>query len=359
MSFSSIFFRLLSDVITYVWLRFRPSDAVAVENIFLRRQLALYQERNIRPRSTDPATRFTMAMLSKRFDWRNALVIVQPRTLIRWHRLGFKLLWRYKSRPGRPPIPLELRQLIRQMALNNISWGEERIANELFLKLGLQVSPRTVRKYMPKKPSQRPRGDQRWRTFLQNHANAIVACDFCVVVTATFRLLYVLVVIEHGSRRLIHCNVTEYPTAEWTRQQFREAILSDHEYRYLIHDRDCIFSTDFDRSVKNMGLRVLRTPYRSPQANSICDRAIGSMRRECLDYMIPFNESHLRRVLKSWATYYNQTRPHMTLGPGIPDAKSKTLTLINAERHRICKNVRVVANAILGGLHHDYELIPC
>ena len=206
------------------------------------------------------------------------MVIVQPRTLIRWHRLGFRLLWRYKSRPGRPPLSLELRQLIHEIALDNISWGEERIANELYLKLGLQVSPRTVRKYMPKRPNQGPRGDQRWRTFLLNHANAIVACDFCVVVTASFRLLYVLVVIEHGSRRLIHCNVTEHPTAEWTRQQFREAIPSDHQYRYLIHDRDCIFSSDFDHSVKNMGLRVLKTPYRSPQAKgyvSHCTSLVG------------------------------------------------------------------------------------
>lgn len=155
-----------------------------------------------------------MALLSNRFHWRDALVIVQPKTLIRWHRLGFRVFWRYKSRPGRSRIPVELRQLIRDMAVDNICWGEERIANELLLKLGIRVSPRTVRKYMPKQPEHGPQGDQRWRTFLQNHANSIVACDFCVVVTATFRLLYVLVAIEHDSRRLVHCNMTEHPTAE-------------------------------------------------------------------------------------------------------------------------------------------------
>ncbi len=211
MSVASLLLSLLCDAVTYVWSLFRPSESLAAENLFLRKQLALYQERKSSRKPTNPATRFTMAVLSKRFDWQDALVIVKPRTLIRWHRLGFRSFWRYKSRPGRPPIPPALRQLIREMALNNILWGEERIANELYLKLGIHVSPRTVRKYMPKRPKGIPRGDQRWSTFLQNHAAGIVACDYCVVVTATFRLLYVLVIIEHGSRRLLHCNVTEHP----------------------------------------------------------------------------------------------------------------------------------------------------
>ncbi|MDH3692180.1 MAG: integrase core domain-containing protein, partial [Gammaproteobacteria bacterium] len=353
---ASILFRLLCDASTYVRLLLQPNDTVAAENLFLRKLLALYQERNIPRKPTDPATRFTMAWLAKRFNWRDALIVVQPRTLIRWHRLGFRLFWRYKSRPGRPRIPLELRQLIWEMALDNVCWGEERIANELLLKLGIQVSPRTVRKYMPKRPEQGPRGDQRWQTFLQNHAHAIVACDFCVVVTATFRLLYVLVVIEHKSRRLVHCNVTQHPTAEWTRQQFREAIPSDHQYRYLIHDRDRIFSNGFDRSIENFGMHVLKTPYRSPKANSICERAIGSMRRECLDYMIPITESQLRRILKSWSTYYNQSRPHTALGPGLPDRPDNIRVSTHAERHRIRENLRVITKSVLGGLHHDYEL---
>ena len=166
--------------------------------------------------------------------------------MIRWHRLGSRLVWRYKSRPGRPPIASELRRLIRALALNNVYWGEERIANELLVKLGIRVLPRTVRKYMPKRPGGGPRGNRPWRTFLPNHASTIVACDVCVVVTATFRLLYVLVVIEHGSRRLLHCNVTEHPTAEWTRQPLREAIPLDYPYRCLMHDRDSIFSGELD-----------------------------------------------------------------------------------------------------------------
>ena len=245
------------------------------------------------------------------------------------------------------------------MALDNVCWDEERIANELLPKLGIRVSPRTVRKYMPNRPGGDPCGDQRWQTFLQNHAQAIVACDFCVVVTATFRLLYVLVIIEHGSRRLLHCNTTQYPTAERTRQQFREAIPSDHPYHFLIHDRDSIFSADFDRSIENDGMRVLKSPYRSPKANSLCEQAIGSMRRECLDHMIPLTESHLRRILKLRAAYYNQSRPHTALGPGFPAPIYNIRISTTTERHSISPNMRVVAASVLGGLHHDYQLIPC
>ena len=192
-------FELFLDLIRYVYLGLRSDKVLATENLFLRKQLALYQERQVKPRRIDAATRIALVFLSKRFKWRPSLVIVQPQTLVRWHRYGFRLFWRWKSRPGRPRIPIELRQLIRQMALDNVSWGEERIANELLLKLGIRVSPRTVRKYMPKQPPHGgPRGDQRWSTFVHNHASAIIACDFCIAITATFRLFYVLLVIEHG-----------------------------------------------------------------------------------------------------------------------------------------------------------------
>ncbi len=196
--FIRIILRLLADLVGLVVLSVRPRRSVEAENLFLRRELALYQERGVKPRRVDAATRVSLALLSRMFDWRGALVVVRPETLIRWHRASWRLFWRCKSRPGRPPIPLELRQLIRRMATENPLWGEERIANELLLKLGLRVSPRTLRKYMPKRPPGRPRGDQRWSTFVRNHAKAIVACDFFVTVTATFRLLYVLVLIEHG-----------------------------------------------------------------------------------------------------------------------------------------------------------------
>ena len=188
---------------TPIALSIRPRRSLEAENLFLRRQLALYKERGIKPRRVGAATRMSLVSLSKLFDWRCALVVVRPETLIRWHRAGWRLLWRFRSRPGRPPIPLELRQLIRRMATENPLWGEERIANELLLKLGVRVSPRTVHKYMPKRPAGCPRGDQRWSTFLRNHGKAIIACDFFVAVTATFRMLCVFVVIHHGSRRLV------------------------------------------------------------------------------------------------------------------------------------------------------------
>jgi transposase InsO family protein len=295
----AIVVRVLSDLIGGVGLTFRQRVFLEAEVLFLRRQLALYVERRVKPRRLDAATRVSLALLSWLFEWRSALVVVRPETLIRWHRAGFRLFWKWKSRSGRPPIPLELRQLIRRMAKENPLWGQERIANELWLKLGLRVSPRTVRKYLRRAPAGCPRGDQRWSTFLKNHAQAIVACDFFVTVTCGFRLLYVLVVMEHGSRRLIHCNVTAYPTAVWTRQQLREALGYETRYRYLIHDRDSIFSWELDNCVEGLGLRVLKTPPRCPMANGICERVIGTIRRECLDWLIPLSEAHLRRVLKS------------------------------------------------------------
>jgi len=348
---------LLFDLLRYVYLGFRSEKVLAAEILFLRKQLALYQERQVKPRRIDAATRITLVFLSKRFKWRPLLVIVQPATLVHWHRQGFRLFWRWKSRPGRPRIPIKLRQLIREMALNNVSWGEERIANELLLKLGIRVSPRTVRKHMPKRSSQGgPRGDQRWSTFVRNHASAMVACDFCIAVTATFKLFYVLLVIEHGSRRLVHCNVTEFPTAEWTLQQLREAIPCEHPYRFLIHDRDNIFSTELDKSITHLGIDVIETPYRSPQANSICERVIGSLRRECLDYLIPLNETHLRRIVEEWVAHYNRSRTHAALGPGVPDPPLGIPAAIGHDRHRIADGLKVISKPILGGLHHEYAI---
>jgi len=192
--------RIVGDLVHFLYLGLRSRASLAAENMFLRKQLAFYQERKVKPRRADNPTRLTLVLLSRWFNWRDALIVVGPRTLIAWHRKGFGLFWHWKSEAGRRPIPVELQRLIQTMARENASWGEERIANELLLKLGLRVSPRTVRKYMPKLPAARasgPRGDQRWTTFLKNHAPVIIACDFCVAVTATFRILYVLVVMEH------------------------------------------------------------------------------------------------------------------------------------------------------------------
>ncbi len=285
----------------------------------------------MKPRRIDAATRVSLALLSRLCDWRSCLMVVRPETVVRWHRAGWRLLWRYKSRPGRPPIPLELRRLIRRMAMENPLWGEERIANELLVKLGIQVSPRTVRKYMPKWPPGRPRGDQRWATFLRNHAKAIVACDFFVAVTATFRLLYVFVVIEHSSRQLVRVNVTARPSAAWALQQLREVVGFDHARRYLIHDRDSIFARYLDESIRALGLSVLKSPPYCPRANAICERVIGTIRRECLDWLIPISEGHLRSILKSWVEHYNRGRPHSCLGPSVPDPPQELTLIQNSE----------------------------
>jgi putative transposase len=350
---------LLVDVSCFLFLCLRPRPTLAAENLFLRKQLALYQERNINPRRTTNATRIALVWLSRWFDWRSALRIVQPETLTRWHRQGFRLCWRWKSRSGRPPIPPELQALIRRMARENLMWGEERIANELLLKLGLRVSPRTVRKYMPNHVD-RGLGTrvqaQRWRTFVRNHAQALVACDPCVAITATFRMLYVFVVIDHASRRLLHVNVTAHPTTAWTLQQWREAIPSDPRYRFLIHDRDRIFSQQLDQHMRHLGLWVLKTPPRAPQANAICERVLGTLRRECLDMMIPLTETHLRSMVKEWVRHDNAGRPHMSLGPGIPQPLASLSVPVQRCRHRLPEPLQVVACPILGGLHHDYRL---
>jgi putative transposase len=353
-------FTLVLDAFRFLGLCVRPSPRLAAENLFLRKQLALYQERHVRPRSTADVTRIAMIWLARWFDWRQALAVVQPKTFLRWHRRAFCWFWRWKSTPGRPSIPRELQTLIRQMAYSNPTWGQERIANELLLKLGLRVSPRTVRKYTPKRPSPGPGTrvqSQRWSTFVRNHARGIVACDFCVVVTATFRLLYVFVVIEHTSRRLLHVNVTAHPTAAWTRQQFREAIPADHGYRFLIHDRDAIFSQALDQSIGHLGLRVLKTPPQAPRANAICERVLGTLRRECLDFMIPLTASHLQGILKEWVPHYNAGRPHMALGPGIPQPPSSLPVPRQRHRHRLPAHLRVVPRSILRGLHQEYWLV--
>ena len=356
---SSLLLTLLGDVVRFLRLCLRSPAVLAAENLFLRKQLALYQERHITPRRATNATRLALVWLGGWFDWRQALAVVQPATFTRWHREGYRLFWRWKSHPGRPRIPATLQALIRQMARDNLTWGEERIANELLLKLGLRVSPRTVRKYMPKR-WEHGRGtratSRRWQTFVRNHAQAIVACDFCVVVTATFRLLYVFVLMEHATRRILHVNVTAHPTAQWTLQQLREAIPADHDYRFLIHDRDAIFSRDLDQHARNLRLRVLKTPPHSPQANALCERLIGTLRRECLDFVIAFTEHHLRCIVHAWVPHYNGGRPHMALGPGMPQPPPPLPALLQAHRHCLPEHLRVVVRPILGGLHYDYRL---
>src|SRR3984957_3781804 len=231
MRFATILLQLTADTLRWCSLAFRSKRAIEAENLFLRRQLALHVERGGKRRRVDQFSRIALALLSRFFNWRDALVVVRPETMIRWHRAGWKLFWRLKSRSGRPPIPRLIQALIRRMANENPAWGEQRIANEFLVKLGIRLSPRTVSKYLSRRPPGRPRGDLRWST-LRLHAQGIIACDFLVTVTATFRLLYVSVVIEHRSRRLIHCNVTAHPTSAWTLQQLREAVGFEQRYEY-------------------------------------------------------------------------------------------------------------------------------
>jgi transposase InsO family protein len=223
-----------------------------------------------------------------------------------------------KNFVGRPRLPKDIQALICQMATENPTWGQEHIANELKLKLGLRVSPRTVGKYLREWPRREPDPSQRWLTFVRNHAQTMVACDFFVVVTARFRILYVLILMELGRRRILHCNVTDHPSAEWTLQQLREALPDDHSFRFLIHDRDSIFSLESDHAVAAMGVRVLRTPPRAPKVNAVCERVVGTIRRECLDFLIPLGLRHLKHTLNRWILHYNHGRVHMSLGPGIP-----------------------------------------
>jgi len=191
--------------------------------------------------------------------------------------------------------------------------------------------------------------------FVRNHAQAIVTCDFFIAVTATFRVSYVFVILEAGSRRIVHYNVTAHPTADWILQQSREVITGERPYQFVIHDRDSVYSPDLDSALTSMGVRVLKTPFRAPQAKAFCEWLIGTIRRECLDFLIPLGEKHLRRILKEWVTHYNRGRPHSSLGPGIPDPEVGC-RWVQPCGHHLPIDHQVVAKAILGGLHHEYRL---
>jgi putative transposase len=344
------------------WLRaFRGQAAsyaaLQAENLFLRKQLAMLIERNQRPRRPRWWDRIVLATVSCCFSWADALVVVKPATLIRWHREGFRLLWRWKSRGGRPRLPHSIRRLAVAMAKEKPSWSAQRIANELSTKLGLGVSEETIRKYLPFRPRGNGRGDQRWMTFVRNHTSCMLACDFLVTVTANFRILYVLVIMELGSRRILLTNVTANPTAEWTMQQLRNVYfdIEDKRFRFLIHDRSPYFSL-IDQKAKDYGLRALKTPICAPTANAFCERLIGTIRRECLRWMIPINERHLRAILREWVPHYNRQRPHLSLGPGFPEPSEDVPAKPQSHRHRLPPGARVVARPILGGLHHEYRL---
>ena len=267
---------------------------------------------------------------------------MKPETVIGWHRKGFKLYWTWKSRNrgGRPPIDAEIRTLIRRMARENPTWGAPRIHGEL-LMLGFEVSEATVSRYMPRR---RKPPSQSWRAFLRNHTQDLVSIDFFVVPTATFRILYVFLVLEHERRRIVHFNVTEGPSAQWTGQQLVNAFPYDSAPKYVIRDRDKIYGADFVRRVRAMGIEQVLTAPRSPWQNPYCERVIGTLRRDCLDHVIVLGEQHLRRILRKYLEYYHGSRTHLALDKDAPEPREREST----------DGGKVIALPMVGGLHHRY-----
>ena len=321
----------------------RTRTDFTLENLALRQQLALLRRRSKRPQF-GRLDRAFWVWLSKPAGWvREALHLVRPETVIRWHRQGFRAFWTWKSRrgrTGRPPVNSELADLVRTMALANPLWGAPRIHGEL-LKLGLDISQRTVARLMPRRPKP---PSQTWRTFLQNHLADLVSVDFFVVPTATFRVLYVFVVLLHHRRQVVYYNVTATPTAAWTAQQLVEAFPDDSAPRYLLRDRDSIYGGVFRRRVKGLRIAEVLTAPRSPWQNPFAERVIGTIRRELLDHVIVLNEGHLRRRLRSYFRYYHGSRTHLALEKDAPEPRA-----VEPPEHG-----RVVAVPHVGGLHHRY-----
>ena len=280
--------------------------------------------------------------------WKQALFIVQPETLLRWHRQGFKLFWKYKSRAASltPRISQETVALIKEMARDNRLWGAERIRGEL-LKLGIRVCKRTIQKYMRQVRTTRPRG-QTWSTFLQTHAQQIWACDFLAVTDLLFHSLFAFFIIELHSRKVIHVGVTRCPTDAWTAQQLREATAYGVGPKYLIRDNDGKFGVTFDRVAKTSHIEMLKTPYSAPRANAICERFLGSVRRECLDHLLILHEKQLQRVLNAYVMYFNRARPHQGIKQHIPEPPTKPLPPDPT-------GGKILSFPVLGGLHHDYR----
>ena len=344
-----------------ILIEIAKSQAVLrAENEFLRTQLSLLISHNIKPRRPTNQQRWWMAFLSRLHNWRESLVIVKPETLIKWHRQGYKLFWRATCQRGRPTIEKLHRELIRKLSRENPDWGQGKIAAHLILFFGVRHSPRTVKKYMPKSnhtPSTRPtKKSQTWNTFIKNHLNDTLACDFFGVTTLGFKTFYVFIIEELETRKILHFNITQNPTALWTQQQFREAIPSDHHYRYLIRDRDSKFSTSVDETLKDMKIEPKKIPARTPQANGYCERLIGTIRRECLDQIIPLNDKHIKRVLREWIDYYNTGRPHSSLGPNIPEPSAQYKIVQLQLDNRLPKNANIRSKPILNGLVHEYWL---
>jgi transposase InsO family protein len=326
------------------------SDLVA-KNAMLRQQLIVLRRQVKRPKLTN-GDRIRLVLLAHftRY-WQNTLHIVQPDTLLRWHRDLFRLYWRRKSRKGKPEprIPQETIDLIKEMAAENRLWGAERIRGEL-LKLGVKISKRTVQRYLPKRGRN---SCQTWATFLRHHTAGIWACDFTVIHDLLFRPLYIFLIIELKTRRIGHAAVTRSPTDNWAAQQLREATPWDKGPRYLIRDRDKKYGFLFSAVARSAGIRELKTPVQSPRANAVCERLIGSLKRECVDHMLILNRQQLQRTVKEYVGFYNHLRPHQGLRQHIPDPVEPTFQPV-ADGDA----TKITSTAILGGLHHSYSRAP-
>ena len=322
----------------------KSKSRLEAENAALRQQLIVLQ-RKLRGRiQFDNGDRLFFVQLYRWFpSVREAMLIIRPETLVRWHRAGFCGYWRRKSRSqgGRPPISTELRALIRQMSLENPLWGAPRIHGEL-LKLGFAVSQSTVGKYVARKNG--PPG-QSWSTFVRNHAPQIAAMDLFVVPTIGFELLYAFVIVRLARRDPVWINVTAHPTAEWIAQQLIEAFPWNEAPRYLIRDRDGVYGSVVRRRLRAMGIRDKPISAGSPWQNCFAERLIGSIRRECVDHVVALGEQHLCRILRSYARYYNKTRTHRSLDKDAPITRP------------VQRTGRIASRALVGGLHHQYVRI--
>jgi len=320
---------------------FKTQARLEAEIIMLRHQLNVLRRRGPPKPNLTVADCLLFVWLYRLFpSVLSAVTIIQPDTIIRWHRAGFRLHWRWKSRSlgGRPKISAEVRRLIREMSLANPLWGAPRIHGEL-LKLGIEVAPSTVAKYMARRGGG---SSQTWKTFLRNHGAGVAAMDFLVVPTVGFRLLFVLVILRHQRRRLISLSVTGNPTAEWIVHQITDAFPWNDAPDHMIRDRDGSYGHAVVRRLTSMGIRDHPTAPRSPWQNGHAERLIGSIRRECLDHIVVLGEAHLRRILTAYATYYNDVRTHLALGKDAP------------ARRPIQRFGEIAARPILGGLHHEY-----
>ena len=319
--------------------------ALQVENIALRHQIGVLQRSAKKRLRLNNSDRLLWIGLSRVWlEWRSVLLIVKPNTVIAWHRQAFRIFWSWKVRrgnPGRPSVSAEIRALIRHMSRENPGWGAPRIHGEL-LKLGIDIGETSVSKYLVR--SRKP-PSQTWRTFLQNHLQSLVSVDFFIVPTIRFQVLYVFLVLAHERRRIVHLAVTAHPTAEWTAHQLREAFPWESAPRYLLRDRDRIFGHEFVNQVKAMGIKQVLSAPSSPWQRAYVERLIGSIRRECLDHLIVFNERTLKRHLRAYEAYYHKTRTHLALQKDCPEPRAVQPVEVGP----------IVSIPEVGGLHHRYE----